>query len=59
MKIPSSAADKPTMKPVDLPEGAYIKNPFPGKDMLTFEESLQCIYMLSGMMRIDYTIRKH
>lgn len=59
MKIPPSAADKPEIKPANLPDGAYIKNPFPGKDLLTFEESLQCIYMLSSMMRIDCTMRKH
>lgn len=59
MKIPHSASEKPTIKPIDLPEGAYIKNPFPEKEMLTFEESIHCIHMLSSMMRIDFTIRKH
>ena len=61
MKIPKSAADGPETKlsTDDLPKGKYFPNPFSGKEMLTFEEAIECIYMLSSTVRIDMRMRKH
>ena len=46
MKIPLAAGSKPSEK---QPEEAIIKNPYPGKEMLTFSEALDAVNILSAM----------
>jgi len=38
---------------------AYIKNPYPGKELLTQEEALECINSLAGMLVIDKRYRNN
>lgn len=58
MKIPLPDHIGKHKKPLPEITGAYIKNPYPGKDLLTPEEALECINTLAGMLVIDKRYRK-
>jgi len=53
MKIPFPERDK------NIPglNEAYIRNPYPGKELLTVEEALDSINRISGMILIDKRYR--
>ena len=55
MKLPDPAGGRPEI----IREDAFIKNPYPGKEMLTKEEALNCISLLSAMMLADVNYRRH
>ena len=60
IKLPESAAVKPDRvinNSSDLPNGAYIRNPFPDKQLLTVEEALHAIESIAGMIKIDRRYR--
>jgi hypothetical protein len=67
MKLPESAADiipknpiLPDGRKIDMPDKneAYIINPYVGKKMLTKNEALNAINLLSGMVLIDVSNRR-
>lgn len=55
MLLPESAA---VLSPPEKKQGeVLIKNPFPGKELLTFRQALDAINMLSAMLLIDVNNR--
>ena len=58
MKIPESANVTPDMVLQQAEISAYIKNPYVQKEFLTYEEAINTINLLSGMILIDVNCRR-
>ena len=56
MELPESAADK-IVKRIPDTAGAFIINPFSGKEKLTIIEAIDCINHLSGVLLADECIK--